>query len=521
MRQPVVRVESGSVRGNIEGGVAIFRGIPFAAPPTGERRFLPPAPAEPWGEVREATAFGADCLTNEPGTTGVAQSEDCLFVNVWTPRLPTGGDGSLPVMVFLHGGAFRSGGSSVPLYDSADLARQGLVAISLNYRLGPLGFLVSLQDGLTGNLGLWDQQAALGWVQRNVGLFGGDPSRVTLFGESAGAMSIAVHLTLRSSESLFARAILQSSPASHYYRPLRLADKLGQAFIKRFDCDSIHCLREEPASAILREWGISNLPRAVTDFIYWAPVYGPGSGVERSPQLWANMQEADSPAPKPILMGSNAHEGAFFIAQAFSFSMPRALYLSSVAFMFGLSAPAVLGHYALLPLEGWRASGDYKQPFAQILTDYMFRCATRNASQRWHKYVHTYSREQRRPIYLYYFTQRSNHTGPEPCRGLACHMSELPFVFNRSERGVASQRPFSSDEVSLTDAVMSYWISFARHGHPNERQVLRGTPSERPYWPAWSPEVPAQLQIEWPLRLAGSYTCDATCGFWDQLGYRF
>ena len=255
MRQPVVRVESGSIQGNVEDGIATFRGIPFAAPPTGERSFLPPAPVEPWDGVRDATAFGSDCLTNERGTAGVPQSEDCLFLNVWTPRLAAQGDGSLPVMVFLHGGAFRSGGSSVPLYDSADLARQGLVAVSLNYRLGPLGFLVSLQDGLAGNLGLWDQQEALSWVQRNVGLFGGDPARVTLFGESAGAMSIAVHLTLRSSEALFARAILQSNPASHYYRPLRLADKLGQAFIRRFDCDSIHCLRQEPASAIRREWG--------------------------------------------------------------------------------------------------------------------------------------------------------------------------------------------------------------------------------------------------------------------------
>ena len=213
---------------------------------------------------------------------------------------------------------------------------------------------------------------------------------------------------------------------------------------------------------------------------------------------------------------------ATLATQAFSFSMPRALYLSSVAFMFGLSAPAVLGHYALLQFDGRGASSaDYKQPFAQILTDYMFRCATRNASQRWHKYVRSHTRERRRPIYLYHFTQRSNHTGPESCRGLACHMSELLFVFNRSERGVVSPGQFSADEVGLTNAVMSYWISFARHGHPNERQVLRGVPSERPYWPSWSPEVPAQLQMEWPPRLAGTDTCDATCGFWDQLGYRF
>ena len=219
---PVVHTDTGRVRGVIESDLQIFRGIPYAAPPLEERRFLPPSPAPPWSEVRPATRFGAACLQSKlPEHT---ESEDCLTLNVWAPKRKR--TRLLPVMVFVHGGAFKQGSSSSPLYEASDLARLGVVVVSFNYRLGAFGFLVSLPDGLVGNAAIFDQQAAFRWVSRNAAQFGGDASRVTLFGESAGAMSIAVHLTMRSSAPLFQQAIVQSNIASYQYRTLALADKV-------------------------------------------------------------------------------------------------------------------------------------------------------------------------------------------------------------------------------------------------------------------------------------------------------
>ena len=517
---PTVRVDGGVLRGASTRGVDAFYGIPYAHPPVADRRFLPPAPAEPWMGTRDATDFGPDCLQGDLRPSR-PQSEDCLLLNVWTPQARSG---RLPVMVFIHGGAFREGGASYPLYDARDLAARGVVAVTLNYRLGPMGFLVSLRDGLAGNLGLWDQQAALEWVQRNVGVFGGDAGQVTLFGESAGAMSIAVHLTLRSSEHLFARAIMQSNPQAYQYRPVHLADKLGWAFMRRFACDSVRCMQDEPADAIVREWGVLHLPRSSSDFIYWGPVHGPGSGVDRPPQMWADL--ARRPRPKPVLLGSNAHEGPFFVALAFGFKLPRFAYLTTVGVMFKLAAPRVLALYESLPPDSsamahpatsnqWRR--DHRQRFGQILTDYLFRCAVRNATARWH--AHARRSSHKAPAYLYHFRHRSRHTGPAPCRGLACHMSELPFVFNRTENGVPTAGEFSEDEAALVQTVTEYWLSFARHGHPNGK-LGGASGADRPHWSAWTPGAPAQMLLEWPPRLDGS-ACDAACAVWDEVGYEY
>ena len=208
------------------------------------------------------------------------------------------------------------------------------------------------------------------------------------------------------------------------------------------------------------------------------------------------------------------------MAQAFPFAMPRLVYLSTVAYMFKLASPVVLSFYEQFATEAQVGGTDHRLLLGQILTDYMFTCANRNASAVLHEYKQLFPRHKRGPLYLYHFTQPSDFiTEPAECRGRACHMSELPFVFNRTQDGAPEHGEFSESEGKLTATIMSYWISFAVHGHPNKRNAFPGA-AHRPYWPEWSPAAPVQLQIAWPPMLEGS-ACDVTCVFWDSLGYRF
>jgi para-nitrobenzyl esterase len=234
----VVTTRQGQVRGQVRGGVAAFKGIPYAAPPFGANRFQPPRPPQSWDGVRDALEYGRvppqppyappfDRLLGDQGRQG----EDCLNLNVWTPDPSSGG---LPVMVWIHGGAFVRGSGALPTYDGTHFARDGVVCVTINYRLGADGFLY-LGDR-TANRGLLDQIAALEWVQENIRAFGGEPARVTIFGESAGAFSVATLLSMPRAKGLFQRAIAQSGAGHHTSSVAtaqlirrNLADKLGVA----------------------------------------------------------------------------------------------------------------------------------------------------------------------------------------------------------------------------------------------------------------------------------------------------
>src|SRR6266516_4675947 len=217
VHHPVVRLRDGRVRGRVEAGVATFLGIPYAAPPFGPNRMLPPQPVPAWAGERDATSFGPTVPKGDYPPQyvplfpeEVIPGEDCLNLNVWTPD--AGADG-LPVLVWIHGGSFMNGSGSVGAYDGAAFARDGVVCVTINYRLAAEGFLF-LGDGIA-NLGLLDQLAALRWVQENIAAFGGDPGRVTVAGESAGAMSVTTLLAMPLAEGLFTQAIAQSGAAAH------------------------------------------------------------------------------------------------------------------------------------------------------------------------------------------------------------------------------------------------------------------------------------------------------------------
>lgn len=399
----------GKAEGRREGGVDIWKGIPYAQPPVGSLRFSPPEAATPWAPSRlDASHFGPDCYQLvDPVMNPLADlskmSEDCLYLNVYTPaghvaRSRQGkflsGTKKLPVMVWIHGGAFMQGSSSRPEYDGRKLAERDIIVVSLNYRLGALGFLVSSVDGIYGNFGVMDQRAALDWVKSNIEAFGGDPDNITLFGESAGAVMIGLHLMMEGAGTLFHKAIMQSNPVGYTFRSVVIADFIGEALKRNVDCRDLACLRAERVEEILRaQSSLMGVPRSVGDFFTWSPTLtsqvklkvslaGNGRFVTRSeenrmPRLdseesknsyisewrvsgeitsecerWSNVNVTQPlktldkiPDNIPIIIGTNQNEGEMFVHSAFPTSMPKAVYWMFVGALFRDSSAKVLKHY--------------------------------------------------------------------------------------------------------------------------------------------------------------------------------
>ena len=255
---PVVRVDGGLARGTARAGVASFLGLPYAAPPTGNLRWRPPQPAAGWTGVRDATAFGPSCpqpTQFNPFLPPGPISEDCLYLNVYTPALRSHGGGGRPVLVWIHGGGLVQDGARN--YDGTKLAADGTVVVTINYRLGALGFLahpaLASRGGSAGNYGLMDQQAALRWVQRNIAQFGGDPHNVTIAGQSAGGLSVLAQLVSPGARGLFQRAIVQSGTFALTQRPLATAEANGETFAASVGCadQTAACLRSVPVSDLV------------------------------------------------------------------------------------------------------------------------------------------------------------------------------------------------------------------------------------------------------------------------------
>jgi para-nitrobenzyl esterase len=306
MSAEIARTDAGAVSGRLSHGVTTYQGVPFAAPPVGALRWREPQPVQPWKGVRDATTFAPACMqlgVSMPGEPPPRTDEDCLYLNVWKPAHRA--HGRLPVMVFIPGGGYANGATSLPLYWGNRLARRGLVVVTVAYRLGPLGYLahpeLTAESGRhsSGNYGLMDQAAALAWVHRNITGFGGDPGRVTVFGQSAGAMSVSMLMTSPLAKGLFQRAIGESGGL---FEPLQLApnyglpiaERDGVAYAKSLGANSLAELRRLPAERLLQ--GDAN---KVTH-----PVIEPYA-LPRSPY---DAFVAGRQARIPVLVGWNAEE---------------------------------------------------------------------------------------------------------------------------------------------------------------------------------------------------------------------
>jgi para-nitrobenzyl esterase len=449
----VVKTDAGYISGMNEDGLMVYRGIPYAAPPTGDLRWKPPAPVQPWEGIKETKVFSPACpqpTTADPssGDTPANMSEDCLYLNVWTPA--NGADDKLPVMVFIHGGAFAQGSGSLPLYNGTALAKRGVVVVTTNYRLGALGFLAhpQLADessyNISGNYGLLDQLAAMQWVQRNIGAFGGDPSRVTVFGESAGATSILIHLVSPASTGLYRQAIVESGPlwtngtTMNIISPRAEAEQFGEEFAQSLGYsgpDAIRQMRHVSAQDLVNATPWPPSAFWILHTLRFKPTID-GWLVPESPDTLFHLHRQN---PVPLIIGTNSNEGTTLATNA-NMTVPE--YETFIRARFGNDAGTVLARYPANSTE------DVQLRMEQIMTDYDFSRAA--------KFVAGSMADLNRSTYLYRFS----YVMPGQPFG-AFHGSELFFVFRPP-----TMKP---DPVStgVSDTMMDLWVWFAKTGNPN------------------------------------------------------
>ncbi|WP_295818843.1 carboxylesterase/lipase family protein [uncultured Deinococcus sp.] len=485
-----------------------FLGIPYAAPPTGPNRWKAPQPAPTWTAPRDARTAGPICpqvviaLFPVPGRTPgeILGSEDCLTLNVYAPQGATAAS-RLPVMVWIHGGSFVAGAGSS--YDASVLAQKnGIVVVTLNYRLGPLGFLAlpaldaEAQGGASGNYGLQDQQAALTWVKRNIGAFGGDPARVTVAGESAGGMSVCAQLASPQAAGLFQQAIIQSglctSPGNAVLqkdaatRNVKYAENLG--------CRStdVACLRGADVSKLLT----TRVPglRPISNLV-WSPTYG-------TPLLPRTLNDAFTQGAfnrVPVMAGTNHDEGRLFVPVASPDGSPVSLvkYWASAGLLVGAPrAQRVLLQYP------FRRYGTPALAFATMFTDGVFSCPAIRVNSALSRYV---------PVYAYEFNDPqavSVIKSPSDLPGLGSyHSSSLVYAFQTPLPGVADSGAFTPAQRSLSDAFSAAWAAFVKTGKPGV--------SGQAAWQLFDP-AHANVQVFTPVsvRESTTFATDHKCAFW-------
>ena len=468
----VVVTTSGPVRGESEGAVRVFRGIRFAQAPVGALRFRPPAEPEPWTDVRPALDFAPACpqlvsidLTENNNSV---QSEDCLAVNVWTPAP----DAKMrPVMVFIHGGAFIEGSARNRGYDGASLAGRGdLVVVSLQYRLGPFGFLeLSELAGPdyagSGNNGIRDQIAALRWVQKNIAHFGGDPANVTIFGESVGATSVGILLAIPAARNLFHRAILESNSAARVGHDLPKARELTRQFLEVAGGRGVEDLRK------LTMPQLRSAEERLFATVFGDSSFGPTWDGVVIPEPAMKMIQDGKGATVPVLLGTNLDEIRYWsaIEELPLESKPPELLQSQVAAIVGSRANALIDTYR-------QADADYGDAVIHLETDLLFRMTSIRMAE---------ALSHRQPTYMYLFTYRS--TSPL-ARYDSAHSMELPFVFGSiDELDAIDFTGRASHREQLMRQMQQAWIHFARSGDPNHPGL--------PHWPRYDQKSRATMEF--------------------------
>lgn len=461
-RGTVVETDAGRIRGQRadEGSdVLVFKGIPYAAPPIGELRWRPPQPVTPWKGTRNALAFAPGCPQPDVKIVGRVdrQNEDCLYLNVWTPSLDR--EKKLPVMFWIHGGGMTVGAGSMPFYRGGNLAEGGAVIVTINYRLGPLGFLAhpwlsaESELGISGNYGLMDQVFALGWVRRNIDRFGGDPGNVTIFGESAGSVGVNCLIASPRATGLFHRAIMQSGTAVSVDRTLAQKEEEGQRLANIVAADDLDELRSiapgrlleavTPKVGLLAGRGVRYGP-CVDDYLLSAPPLA--------------LIEQGTFNKVPVIIGTNADEATLFLGRE---TGPRRVagYRMLVRFFFGDHAGEVL---KLFPAE---KTEDIRTAFSRLMTVSAFIAPARKLARLLSAAGST--------VYLYHFMRVPDHLLTSGMG--ATHGLEIPYIFGTSARLLSADA-----DRELAAAMQVYWLNFARTGRPSGAGPAA--------WPAYTPD---------------------------------
>jgi para-nitrobenzyl esterase len=458
-----VRTDKGPVQGTAVDGVTVYKGIPFAAPPVGDLRWRAPQPHAEWKQVLAADKFAPACMQTPIvmpalGLDALTVNEDCLYLNVWTPA-KTAKD-NIPVMVWIYGGGFAIGGTSLMQYDGTNLAKKGVVLVSVGYRVGQLGFMASPelskeQGGHSGNYGLLDQIAGLQWVKKNIAAFGGDPHRVTIFGESAGGISVSMLCASPLAKGLFSGAISESggnfgperhgSDGGENVPSLADAEKSGTAFLGKVG-GSVAEARKKSADEILKASpaGLAGGAWPVFDgYVLLGDQY--------------NLYDAKKYNDTPILIGTNADEGALFVPTA-----TAAAYQKQIQTGYGEYADKILAVYpADTDAHALRSARD-------MARDTLFRWPT------W-TWARLQSKTGKGAVYVYQFSHRPPYPDTPQFKDWgAAHGAEISYVFGNFTKGM----PPSAEDRNVSDEVSTYWTNFAKTGDPNGANL--------PRWPAFT-----------------------------------
>lgn len=468
-----VKLISGPISGKTIDGINEYRGIPFAAPPVGKLRWMPPQEPTSWKKTRKCVKFGPTCPQPQQKKDG-NYSEDCLYLNVWTPAKSA--DDKLPVMVWIHGGGFNFGSASQSEYYGKNLAEKGVVVVTLNYRLGPLGFFVHPQlskespHGVSGNYALLDQIAALKWVKNNIAAFGGDPSRVTLFGQSAGSRSVLLQLISPLSAGLFHRVIAQSGGpiiGSEYLSPVFNGDmknvsKMGEALASRLGCDNssdvIAAMRSKSAKDIIAAAACST--SIFDEYLFFAPVFD-GYALPKDPYAaYFNGLHHNV----PLITGSTLNEGTLYLIN--EKNLPVKKYINF------LKARFFDNYFKAFEMFPVRYASDVAAVIDRFITIAV------NAQPA--RLIAGCMKNSGSKAYLYHFTRLPNTALAKKAK--VHHGVDLAYVFGNQ----SVSDGYCDIDMELSKIMMAYWVNFAKTGDPNGPGL--------PLWPEY--ENHSDINIE-------------------------
>jgi len=477
----VINIKSGSIRGTVEDGVSAFLGIPYAAPPTGELRWREPQANSPWDGTRDCTKYGPACPQPKTIFYNVDNmNEDCLNLNVWTPSQSSGD--KLPVMVWIHGGSFTTGAGSLRMYEGKNLAKNGVVIVTINYRLGPLGFLshplLSKESGrsASGNYGLLDQIAALKWVKQNIADFGGNPDNVTIFGESAGGACVCDLMVSPLADGLFQQAVSESGSFSDAYPSYRedtvaKAEGTGLELQSKLGCDGaadpLAAMRSKTADEVVRAAYLDYSSGGASKY---RPVVD-GWVIPDNP--WT-MFSAGKQVKVPLLIGTNADEGSIFLMpDPKVLKMSRQDYESYVKSLYPRDYEAVL---TLFPASD---SQSVLQAMIKLRTIMNFSAGALHAADT--------AADCGSKVYMYQFSRVPNTM--LKLAG-AFHGLEIFYLFGnlRADRVAI---PDDRTDLALSKTMMQYWTNFAKTSDPNGTQL--------PQWPVYEAGGGKYIILDEPL----------------------
>jgi len=459
-----VEVQEGLVQGTVEDGLTVYRGIPFAAPPIGDLRWKAPQPAEKWEGIKQTTQFAPAAF--QGGNPPSGKSEDCLYLNVWTPAKSA--NEKIPVMVYIYGGGFSGGYTSDPWISGEKLAKKGVVMVTIAYRVNQFGFLANSElstenpNHVSGNYGILDQIAGLKWIQKNIAAFGGDPNKVSIFGESAGAISVSMLCASPLAKGLFQGAISQSGGSFGPTRPttfpgenmktLSQAENDGNTYLQKAGVTSVADLRKIDADKLPSGWGLPGGWPIVDGYVI--------------PDDQHKLYEAGKYNDVPVLIGYNSDEGA-----SFSREKTPEEFIAGVKARYGKFAEDLIKAY----------------PPGESTVPKTARDLMRDAAFGWQtwSWARLQSQTGKSKVFLYYFDQHPDYPKDSPRYGYGSpHAQDVSYVFQHLN---TTDPQLTKSDFDLSEAMATYWTNFAKYGDPNGKGV--------PAWPAFSDKNPEVMYL--------------------------